>query len=519
MSAASRRRRAVATEARVRPPLPPLALGLLAGTALAKLVLHLATSGRYGYSRDELYYLACAEHPSIGYVDHPPLVPLLAALLRATIGDSLFAIRLLPAIAGAGIIILAGLMARELGGRRFAQVLAALAVLVAPAYLAMDAIFTTNVFDQLGWACALYLMLRIIRTESPRLWLVLGLVLGAGLLTKHTMAFLAGGLMVGMAISPERRLLTSRWLWSAVGLALAIFLPNLLWQQAHGWPTLEFLARAKINRMPEVDAVAFLRMFAVALHPVTLPIWLLGIYALLRRRPALGWAFVVLLAVFVLGRAKEYYLTPMAALLFPAGAVVIEERIRPRRRWAQPVIVAILLAGGAATAPFYVPMLGLEGVARYQAQWDRLLRVRKGAGRESIPLSFSEMLGWEEMVKTVAAAYHRLPPADRDRCAVFANNYGQAAAIDFFGAKHGLPKAISTHNSYWFWGPRDLSGDPMLSTGVRREALQGAYQFVELAAVVKHDHVVWYETNQPVFIWRGIRRPLAELWPQMKLFY
>ncbi len=521
----SRASRQVATSIRRPPKAAPLAILPLAGIVLTKLVLHLVTSGQYGYSRDELYYLACAEHLSAGYVDHPPLVPLVAGLVRATIGDSLLAIRLLPALAGAGTVFLAGVITSQLGGRRFAQVLAALAVVAAPAYLGMNAIFTTNAFDQLLWALALYLVLRILRAETLRLWLLLGLVLGMGLLTKHTMAFLMAGLAVGLALSPERRLLTTRGALTAAAMAGALFLPNLIWQWAHDWPTLEFLARAQINRMPEVNPLIFLWRFAVALQPVTLPIWVLGIAFLLvhkQGRPwrSLGWMFVVLLVIDVIGRAKEYYLVPIAALLFPAGAVVIESWLERRRwEWARPVMIATVLLAGAASAPFYVPILPLEQVVRYKEAWDRALHARGAADAEAIPLGFAEMLGWEEMVATVAEVYHRLPAEERARCAVSGNNYGQAAAIDFFGTKYGLPKSISTHNSYWTWGTHGYSGDPMITIGVRREALAPAYTSVELGAVVQHDHVIWYETNQPVYLWRGIKAPLATLWPQMKLIY
>ena len=495
--------------------------------ALIKLLIHLLTNSQYGYNRDELYYLACGEHLSFGYVDHPPLTPLLAAIIRNTLGDSLFALRLLPALAGAALIFMIGLITREMGGNRYAQVLAAVCGIVTNIYLSMNTIFTTNAFDTLFWAIVLYLMVLILKYNKPKVWILIGIAIGIGLMTKHTMVFLCFGLLVGLLATKDRKFLLTKWPWYAGGIALIIFLPNLLWEISNGWPTIEFLSKAKINRMPAIDPLQFFLSQIYDLNPLLFLVLLVGIYHLLivkkgERYRLFGWTYVALFVLFVLSKAKVYYLAPIYPVISASGAVLIERIISARKwRWAKSAILAILVVSGIVIAPIGLPILPVDTLAKYIDFWGLAGKSDQENGPVEIqmPGVFADMHGWEEMVATVAQVYNNLPPEEKAQCAVSANNYGQAAAIDFFGKKYGLPKVICSHNSYWYWGPRDHTGEIMITIGVRMQSLKPAYNQVEQAATVKNKYVIWYENNQPVYIWRGIKIPLQKAWPQMRLFY
>ncbi len=492
--------------------------------ALVKLAIHLLTNGGYGYHRDELYYIACGDHLAWGYIDHPPLTPFLARIITATLGSSLAALRLIPAIAGALTVFIAGKTAKVLSGRLFAQALTAVAVLVGGTYLFYGTLLTTNVFDQLLWAVTLYLFVSILKSDNRRLWIWLGVAVGIGLLNKHTMAFLAGSLFAGLLLTDERRRLTSRWPWYAAGIAAVIFLPNVIWEIAHGWPTIEFLQKAELNRMSAVSPGIFFLGQLFGLNPLLLPVWIVGLwFALLskggKKMRSIGWAFALLYVYFVLSRAKEYYLIPFYPPLLALGAVEVERFFKSRKlRWAPATAMALLVVGAALLAPLSLPILSPERLIEYRRVVDPTMKHLMPGESEMLP-AFQDMFGWEEMVQEVARIYHSLPEEMRSVAAISGNNYGQSAAIDFFGPKYGIPKAICTHNNYWYWGPRDYTGEVLITIGVRPQALQSAFGTVALATTITHDYVVWYETNQPVFIWRDMKMPLDVAWPRMKLFY
>src|SRR5215212_3695362 len=311
----------------------PLLAGytILFSLALVKLLVHLLTAGNYGYFRDELYYIAASEHLSLGYVDFPPFVALTTALARATLGDSLLA------LAGAAVVVLAGLMARELGGGRFAQGLAALAVLVAPNFLVFGTFISMDAFDQLFWVSAAYVLLLILKRNEPRLWLLFGLFAGLGLLTKLTMLAFGFAVLVALLLTPARRQLLSPWPWMGGAMAVAFLAPYVYWNATNGWPTPEFWGDYG-GKVDEASPVEFLLEQIVTMQPPTLPLWLagLGFYLFAREgRPyrALGWVYVVLFVLFAAFNTRFYFLAPAYPMLFAAGGVAIERCFGGRRRW------------------------------------------------------------------------------------------------------------------------------------------------------------------------------------------
>jgi len=500
--------------------------------AASTLLLHLVFNRGYGYFRDEFYYLACGEHLDWGYVDHPPLVALVARAARALLGDSLPAIRFVPAVASAAVVLLTGLLARALGGSRYSQCLAAIAILIAPTYLFIGNYLSMNVFDQLFWTAGAGILILIVRRDDPRLWLAFGVVAGLGLMNKSSMLFFGFGVAVALLLTPQRTHLKSGWLWAGALAAGLIVLPNVLWEVRHGWPTLEFMQNAQRLKNYHGTPLEFFLGQVVEIHPLTLPVWLAGLGSFLfgregRKYRLLGLVYVAVFLLLTVQQAKAYYLAPIYPMLLAGGAVAIGRSIETRAtagagrvaRWLKPAIVASLLAGGAVTAPLVLPILPIETFIRYQALFGGAAAVkeeRHAMGR--LPQHYADMFGWEEMVATVARVYHRLPPDEQARCAIFASNYGEAGAIDLLGPKYGLPKAVSGHNSYYLWGPGDRPVQVVITMGESEEDVRKSFADVTLGETFTNDYVMPYENDLPIYVGRGPRAPLAELWPHTKKF-
>ncbi len=495
---------------------------LLAYLALAKLLLHLLTADNYGYFRDELYYMAAGGRLDLGYVDFPPFVALVAAFTRWLLGDSLVALRLFPALAGAVVVVVAGLMARELGGGKFAQGLAALATLVAPSFLAMGTFLSMDAFDQLFWVTAAYVLLVILKRDRPRLWLLFGLIAGLGLLTKVTVVYFGFAVFVALLLTRGRNHLLTPWPWLGGAIALVFLLPYVFWQIMHGWPTLEFWANYG-EKVDPASPVEFLTEQIVTMQPLTLPLWLAGLYHYLFSREArtyraLGWAYVVLFVIFMVQNAKFYFLAPAYPMLFAAGALTMERFAAGRNwGWLKPAYAALLLISGLALAPLVVPILPVETLASITgaAGGDAgIKQERREAGE--LPQHFADRFGWEGMVATVGGVYDGLRAHERSEACIFTANYGEAGAIDFFGPKYGLPKAISGHNSYYVWGPRDCSGEVVISVGVPRAELEAAFGDVEQKDIIRCEYCMPDEDNLPVYVSRDPKASLQEIWPQAK---
>jgi hypothetical protein len=494
--------------------------------ALAKLALHLATAAVYGFFIDELYFLACGEHLAWGYVDFPPLTAVQAWLTRALFGDSPYSIRLFPALAGAGLVLVTGAMARRLGGGRFAQALAAVCVLVAPVFLAFSTYLSMNPVEALVWAGGAYVALRLIQTGDPRYWLAFGLVAGVGLLNKHTTLVFGFAVVAGLLLTPERRLLFSRWLLLGGGVALAISLPNLLWEVRHGFPHAELLANIqRAGRDVEVGFLPFWGFEVLFLNPAAVAVWVVGLAGLFRARDlrpvrALGWAWVVTIALLFVttpGSHKTYYAASAYPILLAAGAVLIERSwSRPGREWRKPAYLGLLLAVGAVVAPTVVPMLPPEAYLRYTEAIGFGQPRLENRATNAMPQMFADRFGWPEMVDAVARAYASLPPELRARTGIFANDFGQAGAIDFYGPKRGLPKAISGHLTYWYWGPRGYSGESLIVLGDRREVLEREFEDVRVVAEVGHPYAMRQE-RFTIFLCQGPRGwTLESVWPRLK---
>ena len=485
-------------------------------------MVHLYASRHYGYFVDELYYLACSDHLAWGYVDQPPLIALITKIARLLLGDSLAAIRFLPALAGAGLVLLTGFMARELGGRRFAQGFAALAVLVAPAFLGLDNLLTMNAFEPLFWMGCAYILIRMIKTGNQKLWLAFGALAGVGLENKHSMLIFGFALVAGLLLTKERKLLNTPWLWVAGLLAFALFAPNLLWNIRHHFPFLEIQANIRNNqRNVALPPLRFLVEEIFAMLPPSLLVWAVGLWYFLFARAGkpfrvLGWAFAISAAIIMTLDPRIYYLFPAFPMLLAGGAVQWELWLaRPGLRWIKVAYPALVILLGIALAPLAVPVLPIPVYIRY-TQAIHLQQPRIENGRLGpLPQLFADQFGWDEMARTVAGVYNNLPSDVRSKTAIFAQNYGQAGAIDFFGPRYGLPKAISGHQNYFLWGPRDYTGESVIVMDDTQENLETLFDSVQKVGRVDHPYSMPYQ-HFDVFYCRRMKQPLKELWPRIK---
>lgn len=490
--------------------------------AFAKLIIHLLTNSQYGYFRDELYYIACGEHLDWGYVDHAPMVAWLIKLSGTLFGNSLFALRLFPAVAGAMTVLLTGLITRELGGRRFAVMLSCMCVLVG-GYLALNSFFSMNAFEPLFWMGCAYFIILAIKRDEPRFFLCFGFMAGLGLENKHSMLFFGFGIFVGLLLTPARRFFASRWLWTGGALALALFLPNIIWEYSNDWATLELLRNVqKSGKNVSLSPLEFVAQQVLILHPMTLPIWLAGIWYFLfdrdgKRYRLLGITYLVVLIIMILLKGKNYYLLPIYPMLFAGGAIWWERLLEGRRRisWLKVVYLALLCVAGAVLAPLAMPVLPVETYLRYQHALGFEPPKTEVGHRGPLPQHLGDRFGWPEMVEKVAQIYNNLPPGERAGTAIYANNYGEAGAIDFFGPRYGLPKAISPHQSYYVWGPRDYTGDSMILLQSKRADAERNCISVEEVGTVNHPFSM-AEEHYTIFICRGLKQPLRELWPRLK---
>ena len=495
------------------------------GPAFGVLLLHAAFASTYGIFRDELYYLACAARLDWGYVDHPPLVAALTAVWTGLFGNSLLSIRLLPALAGAGAVAVAGSIARRMGGGTFAIALTGLSVGLSPIFLGLTCVLSMNAFDLLFWALAGRLATSLLDGGDERLWLAFGAVAGVGLQNKISMLFLGFGLLVGLLAARRFDLLRSGYLWLGGALAAILFAPHLVWQQLHGWPTREFVANASQSKNVALAPLDFLAKQVLQTGPLHAVVWLCGLAVLLfavrfRRWRALGVAYFAILVVMLSTAAKPYYLAPAYLMLWAAGAVAIENWTRARRgglAWRGLAVAAVVLSG-LAFAPLARPILPVDTYVRYARFLGQEPGTdeRKALGR--LPQFFADMQEWRGLAEAVGVATGKLTESERQRACVFGQNYGEAGAVERFAPELGLPPAISAHNNWFLWGLGRCSGEVLLVLGDDRERLAELFEEVELGATFDCRDCMPYEDNLPIWIARRPRADLAALWPRIRHF-
>lgn len=509
--------------------------------ALLQFVLHLWTNAHDNFFRDELYYIAASRHLGFGYVDFPPMTALIVAAERLLLGNSLVALRFLPAVAAVAVILLTTDMVAVLGGGLVAQVLAAFAVGLGPVFIGSSGLMSMDPFDQLWWTLAAWTLLRLIKQERPRLWLTFGLVVGIGLLTKLTIGFYVGALIVGLLLSSQRRLLFNRWLLFGGLIALVLISPYIIWNITHGFPTLDFTKNYAGGKTFQANPIEFFAQQLVTVNPLTLPLWLGGLYFLFftqsgRPYRAFGWAYVFLYVIFELLHTKFYWLSPAYPVLFASGAYGLElwtsapqigkmdqgiggERPAGRFTWLPRTYIWVVAISGLLIVPFAIPILPLQTFIALNSHTSSTTQVKtENLATSALPQSYADRYGWQELAYKVKAAYDTLTPQEKAEACVFTSNYGEAGAVDFYGPALGLPKAISGHNSYFIWGPQGCTGQVLITVNVPMKDLVSGFDSVQPAGSTSCIYCMPYENNAPIFIARGLKLPLDKAWAGVKAY-
>lgn len=494
---------------------------MIAAFVAVTVLLHVAVNAMtpYGFHRDEFLYLAMGRHLDLFRMDFPPLIALLAEAQRATLGDSLIAIRLAPALAGGAIILCTGLLARDMGGGRFAQAFAMVCVLANVLFLRTASLFQPVVFDQLWWTLGYFALLRLARDPAPRWWLTLGAAAGLGLLTKFSILFFGVGVFVALLATPMRGALRTRWPWLAFGLVLLIGSPSIAGQVALDWPLRQQMSGLQQTQLARVTVGEFLG--TQLLFGVGALVALVGLVSLLRGRlrafRAVGIATLVSFLVLLAMRGKPYYTGPIYPALFAAGAVTLEgvrhARIGPILRWGS---LGLVLAYGVVAMPVGLPVLPPAVMARYAAWLGITATVRTNRGELlALPQDYADMLGWEQQSAAVARAYHSLGPAERADAVLIAANYGEAGALDFYGPRYGLPPVISTAGTYWQFGPGGKPGTVLVTLGIPIADLRPFYDSVVTVGRVNEPWVVSEERDVLINVARQPRTTLQAVWPRV----
>ncbi len=377
-----------------------------------------------------------------------------------------------------------------------------------------------NSFEPVFWMASAAILVRILNGGDRCLWLLFGLIAGIGVLNKHSMLFFGSGLAIGLLLTPARIVFRSAWTWAGAALVAAIFLPNLLWEARNHYPTIQLLHTVIGTKYSTVSPLEYIAQQALLTHPLAAPVWLLGLWFFLRDAAGkkcafLAIAYFVVLAEMILLHGKIYYLAPAYVMLLAGGAVWIEKHALPRAgAWLKPVLVAPLLAGAAIAAPLAMPILPVRQAIKYCAFWDVKAVKVENVPLGELPQLFGDMFGWEDQVQAMSRAYHSLPDSDRSKAALLAYNYGEAGAIDYLGKHYGLPKAISGHNQYGYWGPRGYSGEIVIAIGYPLERLQRSFDDVSPFETISPQYAMPEETNLTIYICRKPRRPLSESWSE-----
>jgi hypothetical protein len=488
-------------------------LAILIAIAAAKLLFHVMTNGQYGFHRDELATLDDARHLAWGFVAYPPVTPFIGRVALTLFGTSLTGFRFFAALAQSVVVVVTGLMARRLGSGRAGMIIAAIAAMLSPISLAASSLMQYVSFDCLWFVLLAYFVVRLVDSEDPRWWLAIGTAIGLGVLTKYTVAFYVAGFVAAVFLTSLRTHLRSKWLWLAAALAVVIALPNLIWQVQHDYISFDFLKaiHARDVRIGRASSF-FIDQLIISTNLFTLPLWILGLIALLRspRYRVLAWMAVVPFALFVVVKARGYYTGPLYPMLLAAGAAELERLLAARPvllRRAVYAVVALLLAAGTIAIPFIVPLVPPS--SRYWA----LVSDKNGDLREE--------LGWPELARETARIWSTIPPAERAHAAIYCANYGEAGAIDLYGPAYGLPPVISGVNSYWLRGPGNPPPRTLLVVGSDRERIERFCTSVTLAGHTSNEYHVRNEKTEDhpdIFICRGLKQSLTKVWPKLRSF-
>lgn len=490
------------------------------------LLIHFYTNlfAGYGYFRDELYYIACTGRLDAGFVDQPPFSVLVLYINRYLFGDSIFALRFIPAVASGLTVYFTCLMVNKLGGKTFAAVLASAAVILAPVYLGMNSYYSMNCLDILFWAIAFYLIILITDNSKMSYWILLGIVCGTGLLNKIGFLWLSAGLFAGLLISPGRKELFTSKPYIGAFIALLIFSPFVIWNFQNDFAHAEFIRNAVSGKYFGIGYMDFISGQFLNMGPVAFLIWAAGLYYFLFYETGIKYRifaviyFVAFLILLINGHSKAEYLSPAYTVLLAGGSVFIEKKTAARHRWVRFALLIPLCITGIITAPLAIPVLPVETYIKYSSMLGINPSSSENKDLSELPQFYADMHGWEEMAANVSGVYLSLPKEDRLRTVIFAGNYGEAAAMEFYRKKYPIPRTISTHNSYWLWGYGNIEDPVMIIIGGSKEDCLEIFEEADEKLIHTAKYSMPYENNIPVFIARKLKLPADEVWKRFKNF-
>lgn len=507
-------------------PTKPLRLspeiGLIASLVILKLLAHFFTNANYELHRDVYLYLALAEHPDWGYISVPPLTPMIGKLAMALFGDSAFAVGFFPALIGAASLLVIALLVKELGGKTWALMIAGTAFILSPAFLRSNTFLMPVSFDQFAWLLSGYFIVLLLRKPDPRYWLHLGALGGIAFLNKYAIVFFMLAFLLALLLSPQRRLLRSKYFGFGVILGLLLILPNLIWQHQHNWPVIGHMDELRRTQLVNVNPVDFvLLQFLMNLHAVI--VWLFGLAFLLfpkegRRWRVLGLTFLFTNGILLLLSGKAYYTLGVYPMLFAAGGVAVEKNFAARGKFLRPALLALMIFIFLPVLPYSLPVLSLDEMAAYaevSKKFGFAGALRWEDGRiHRLPQDYADMTGWRELAEIVGKTYQTLNVTEKASCAIYAENYGQAGAIRYYGKQWGLPEPVSFHETFLLWAPDSVKS---LSTLIYvndelGEDIQQLFEKIELAGQVNNAH--FRENGLQVYLCRQPRREFADFYPE-----
>lgn len=491
---------------------------ILLSMAFIAVVFHVLLNGQYGFHRDELDFIMNARQLDWGYVSYPPLTPFFARIGLELFGESLRGLRVIPAIVQGIVMLLAALMARDMGGKRSAQMLAAFAVFITPMSLFGGTVIMYFAFDYLWWVVVAFCMVRLLASDDPRYWLGVGAGIGLGMMTKYTMAFWVAGLIAAVLITPARKYLRSKWLYLGAALAVLIYLPNLIWQIQHDFISLEYLASIHARDISWGRADEFwTEQLFLTTNPLSLFIWPLGLSLCLfgvsmkRFRP-LGWMFLVTFALFALNRGRGYYTGPSYVMLLAAGVVWFENWLLARTQTTRRLGYSLLW--GTQVIGCLIGIILMKPIAPINSPlWD----IRSEVSGDL----FVEMIGWQDVTQQVADIYRSIPENEKPRTVILAGNYGEAGALDLYGDEYGLPRIITGSNSYWYRGYGEPEPETVIVIGFESRYAEKFFRSCKYSGTVTNQYGARNEESQyhtGLYVCREPRRPWSEMWPEMQWY-
>ncbi len=496
--------------------------------SIITLLIHLYTNlfVSYGLIRDELYYIACSKRLSIGYVDQPPLSIYILTLSRWLFGESLFAIRLLPAISAAAMVYLTGLITARLGGKYIAIVIACITLTFSPVFLGMNSIFSMNSFDQFFWVLSAYFVIRIIQDNKPVYWILLGISLGLGTLNKISMIWFEAGFFAGLLFTPLRIHLKTIYPYLTAGIILIIFSPFIIWNFTHNFAHLEFIRNATNLKYSGLTPLDFIAGQLLLPGPFSIFIWLPGILYLFFSKEIMNYRMlgIIFLTTFIIlilnWHTKAEYLASAYPIVFAGGGLFWERSIKGRNtNWIKYALILLIFLSGIISSPLVLPILPVKSFIKYSRVIGVSAPNSEHQKLEELPQHYADMFGWEDLARTVSSVYKTIPESEKQSTIVFASNYGEAGALEYYSAKYNLPRVVCPHNSYWYWGcPSKMNVKTVIVIGGKKKDHLKSCGSVTVAAIHRTEYCMPYENNLPIYICKDFSRSLIDIWQTSKFF-